>query len=104
MALWGIGYHMETRAMTRTAYGFLHVESGKDMDGSNHTFCWVEKTPQKFDMNDEQFEEYDEKPGWFAMCEIEPEAGWIGPFEKETDAVKAATDEHFLHQWEVSLM
>lgn len=90
--------------MTRTAYGYLHVQEGKDMDGSNRTFQWIEENPQKCGMTDEEFKEYGEKPGWFAMCEVEPEAGWIGPFDKETDAVKAATDEQALFQWEVSQM
>ena len=82
--------------MTRTAYGFLHVASGKDMDGSNRTFEWIEAEPQKFDMTDAEFEAYEEKAGWFAMCEV----GWIGPMETQEEAIELATNEDKLHKWQ----
>lgn len=96
--------------MTRTAHGFLHAQYGKDMDGTGKTFEWIEDRPQSFGMSAEQLAEYhaengEEIAGWFAMCEVEPEAGWIGPFATEAEAIHAATDEDalfaFLHAQDV---
>lgn len=85
--------------MARTKYGYLHIYYGRDMDGSSRTFSWVRDEPQSFGMTAEQLAEYHahygttEEPGWFALCEIEPEAGWIGPFETVDEATAAATTE-----------
>lgn len=94
--------------MTRTQFGHLHVHYGPDMDGSNRTFEWIEDKPQLFGMTEEQFAEYQdhngsEEPGWFAMCEVEPEAGWVGPFPTEAEAVAAATNEDIFWAWQVDV-
>lgn len=82
--------------MTRLAYGYMRVHEGKDMDGSNRTFEWIEAEPQKFE---DQPANEEEKAGWFALCEVEPEMGWIGPFDSEAEAVEAATNEAALDKW-----
>lgn len=88
--------------MTRVAYGYMHILEGEDMDGSYKTFEWIAAEPQKFDRTDEQFAEYEEKAGWFAQCEVEPEMGWIGPFDSEAEAVETATNAEALYRWEYS--
>lgn len=93
--------------MTRTKYGYLHSHFGPDMDGCSRTFEWVADEPQSFGMTAEQLAEYHahygttEEPGWFAMCEVEPEAGWVGPFATEAEAIRVATDEDALHSWHI---
>lgn len=71
--------------MTRTKFGYRHGHYGPDMDGSYTTFEWIEDKPMDDDPQTQA--------GWFAMCEIEPEAGWLGPFETEAEAIHAATTE-----------
>jgi hypothetical protein len=95
--------------MVKTKFGYLHVHYGPDMDGANRTFEWVGSEPQSFGLLDEDAASYaaeygEEVAGWFAMCEVEPDAGWVGPFETEKEAVRVATDEDALHAWEVSSM
>ena len=96
--------------MTRTAHGFLHAQYGKDMDGTGKTFEWIEDRPQTFGMSEAELAAYqaengEEIAGWFAMCEVEPEAGWVGPFSTEAEAIHAATNEDalfaFLHAQDV---
>ena len=70
--------------MARTNYGYLHSHYGPDMDGCSRSFERVEDRPMDGDPN---------PAGWFAMCEIEPDVGWIGPFDTEEVAILAATSE-----------
>lgn len=70
--------------MTTTQHGYLHSIYGEDMDGSSRSFEWIEDVPQEGDENE---------AGWFAMCEVQPEAGWLGPFKTEAEAIYAATTE-----------
>lgn len=79
--------------MTTAKYGYLHSHYGPDMDGSNRAFSWVE------DVRPENDDEYELRPGWFAMCEVEPDAGWIGPFDTLAEAVRVSTDEGALVEW-----
>jgi hypothetical protein len=78
--------------MAITKFGYLHCHYGPDMDGSSRTFEWVEARPMDGAPEDEV-------PGWFAMCEVEPEAGWIGPFGTEAEAVTAATTKKGFLGW-----
>ena len=80
-----------------TKFGYLHVHYGPDMDGSSRTFEWIEDTPQTMDMSDE------EKPGWFAKCVVEPEAGWIGPFPTEEEAIRVSTNKNAFWSYHNSL-
>lgn len=94
--------------MTVTKYGYLHTHYGPDMDGSNRVFEWVADEPQTRGMTEEQWREYqehygEERPGWWAKCEVEPDAGWIGPFETEEEAVETATDESVYWNWHVDV-
>lgn len=82
--------------MVKAKYGFYHSNYGPDMDGSNELFEWVEDKPMKDDPEPCQ--------GWFAMCEVEPDAGLIGPFDTEAEATKAATNEEDFLNWMYSQM
>lgn len=74
--------------MASTKHGYRHMYCGKDMDGTDAEFEWIELSPHKDDP--------EPVAGWFALCEIEPEAGWLGPFDTEEAAVHAATTEEGL--------
>lgn len=92
----------------KTKFGYLHVDYGPDMDGSSRTFEWIEDTPQTMDMSDEDWQDYqkeygEEKPGWFAKCVVEPEAGWIGPFPTEEEAIMVSTNENAFWSYQNSL-
>ena len=76
--------------MTKTKFGYLHSFYGPDMDGTKRIFEWVDDAP----MPNEPGEDVEElEAGWFAECEIHPEAGWIGSFETELEAINVATNE-----------
>ena len=84
--------------MTKTKYGYLHLHYGPDMDGCSRSFTWVE------DVRPADFDDLPLQPGWFAMCEVEPDAGWVGPFATEAEAIRVATDEDALHAWHIGQM
>lgn len=71
--------------MASTSYGYLHGAPAQDMDGSSKTFEWFEAYPQEGNPQPQA--------GWFCYCEVEPEAGWLGPFDTEAEAINAATTE-----------
>lgn len=73
--------------MARTKYGYLHSHFGPDMDGCSRSFTWVEN------VRPEEDDSYELRAGWFAMCEVEPDAGWVGPFPTEAEAIRVATTE-----------
>ena len=78
--------------MTKTAYGFLHGHYGPDMDGSSRTFEWIaDEAPEDLPGT---------TAGWWAFCQIEPEAGWVGPFETEVEAISTATSEEAFNAWQ----
>lgn len=78
--------------MTKTRYGYLHNHYGLDMDGTSTTFEWVADEPMKDD--------HEYLAGWYAKCEVEPEAGWIGPFSTESEAIAAATGRDSFDSWQ----
>lgn len=85
--------------MAKTYYGYLCGMAYIDYDGTHETAEWVEPLasglePDKYRLNDSL--------GWYAWCEVEPEAGLIGPFDTEQEAIKTATDEDAFWAWSYS--
>ena len=69
---------------TKTKFGYRHCHYGPDMDGSSRDFEWISSERSGSAPND--------NAGWFALCVVEPEAGWLGPYLTEAEAIDAATD------------
>lgn len=93
-----------TTKPTQTYHGYLCGTTYIDFDGSYQTAEWVE--PEIHPGEPDNFR-YQESLGWYAQCVVEPEAGLIGPFKTEEEAIKTATDEetftHWIHEVEVML-
>jgi hypothetical protein len=75
---------------TKTYHGYLCGTTYIDYDGSHQTAEWVE--PEIHPGQPDKFRDPDSL-GWYAWCIVEPEAGLIGPFKTEEEAIKTATDE-----------
>ncbi len=77
--------------MARTKYGYRHAFCGIDLGGEPIEAVWIEEAPQ--------IDAPEQDPGWWAQCEVEPDAGWIGPFTTENEARRTATEENVFQKW-----
>lgn len=77
--------------MTKTRYGYMCGFGYQDYDGSFATAEYIEPVDSGKEPDPNRCPD---SLGWYADCEVEPEAGWVGPFATEAEAIKCATDEN----------